>query len=215
MIREIEELFVYKVPIYKLVLNCFIQFFGDLELLERAEPEKGVERLNGVMVAALDCFRQNKDVRRHWVELHGPSFGVYKAKGLGPNFSEKCLIKTKKLAERMGGVAKYTYLINNFYAFREHTTVVSGSDLKAQIDKNCQIIVGLWRINIEAVEDYQLSNYLKGELRKHRKYYLPEELRAGIAGQLKSILEELMAREAVHGDFEEINDGVDRVYTGE
>ncbi|KAI5176646.1 hypothetical protein PAEPH01_2409, partial [Pancytospora epiphaga] len=172
IIKEIEELFVFKVPIYKLILNCFVEFFGDLELLDEPRIDGGVEKLNGRMADALDGFKRNKEVCRHWVELHGPSFGVYGGKEIGPNFSEKCLNKTKKLSEKHNGQVKYIYLINNLYVFREHTTSVFGGELKTQIRKNSQIITGLWRISIEGVEGYQLRSFLQKELDKHRKYYL-------------------------------------------
>ncbi|KAI5181916.1 hypothetical protein PAEPH01_2843, partial [Pancytospora epiphaga] len=67
---------------------------------------------------------------------------------------------------------------------------------------------------IEGVEGYQLRSFLQKELDKHRKYYLPEEIRNEISSQVKVILEEVMAREAVHGDFEEIREGIEMIYTG-
>lgn len=215
MIREIEDLFVFKTPIYKLILNCLIQFFGDLELLEKPNRKYHAEKLNRTMIEILDAFEENKNMKRSWVESYGPSFGVYKTKELGMNFGEKCLAKTQAMAEQFEGLEKYIYLINNYHAFRNHVTVFKETELKKEIEKNCKFIVELWKINTESTKGPKLHKYLMNELEAHRKYYLPEEQRLFVASQLKSIVEGLVARGEFQGQTKDIITGIDSVYSGD
>ncbi|KAI4293263.1 hypothetical protein PAPHI01_2537 [Pancytospora philotis] len=214
VIREIEELFVFRKPIRTLILNCFVQLFADIELVEAPEPRCGAERFCATMAEALAQFSKAENARKDWVEAHGPSFGVYKCSELGPNFSEKCLAKVLELSESLEGFEKYIYLINNLHAFREHTSRVGKRALREQIDKNCKIIAGLWRINLEGQKDYRVVKYLDRELGRHQQYRLPDECRRAIADELKSIIEGLMASKAVHGNIEEINEKLKNAYSG-
>lgn len=213
-IREIEDLFVFRDPICKLVLNCFIQFFGDLELLEHPRSDCTVEGLNAEMVGALQSFASNRAVRKRWVEAHGPSFGVYKPGDLGENFGGKCLIKTAELSRQLSGMERYIYLINNQQAFVGHVRTHEGRALETQIDKNCQILVGLWRIAIEGVEERKLNRFLRSELQKHARYRLPAEQRKVVADALKEMIEGLVASSDFVGNISDLIDGLGRVYAG-
>jgi hypothetical protein len=214
IVKELEDLFVFRPQINKLILNCLIQFFGDLELLEHPSATLGIEHPVQQMVQILDAFRDNKESKRSWVESFGPSFGVYTEKDLAPNFSAKCIAKIEELSEDLKGVPKYIYLINNYHAFREHLNSYDNQDLAALIEKNCQIIIGLWRINLESKSGSVLSRYLSNELEIHKAYYLPVEHREYIVNLLEQIVENLISRKALEGQSKDILEKIQHAYSG-
>lgn len=225
IIKEIESLFVFKKTILTLIQNCLIQFFTDLELLDSANSEFQAEDLCKTMACILDAFKKEKSVRNAWLEVYGPSLGVHK--DLSKNFAVKCLNKVHVLVDDIQGkynriygktvlsdIFKYIYLINNYYCFRDHLFIYKDKELKTSIDKYTEIIIGLWRINIENMGTNKLISRITADVIKHNEYMLPPQQQIYISEKLKEIIENLIATTGLHGNLKDLNSALNNIYKG-
>lgn len=215
IIREIESLFIFRSQINKLILNCLIQFFCDLELVNKPSAKHGIEEFNLIMTEILQAFDDNKECKHIWVEEFGPSMGVYRSKDLNSNFCNKCLIKTAKLSEGLDGIPKYVYLINNYYIFSPFIKEFDSKELKSLIEKNIQYIIGMWKINTSSLQGSKLKKFIFDEISVHKKYKLPENQRIALIDAVKNILESLISSGMLQGSSYELVNEVERLYSGD
>lgn len=193
-IKELEGLFVFKPQIDKLILNCFIQFFANLELLKTPNDSCRPEKICQTMSEILHAFSKATRVREIWVSTYGPSFGVYHADDLGTNFSNKCLMKIQKFAERMDGTARYIYLINNQHLFRKYSKGNGKMSMKELIHHNARFILGLWKIEMEKASSIsELNNFLENQISTQANYALPHSTSKKITEELGDMVNTMIA----------------------
>lgn len=214
LIKEIEDLFVYKDSINKLILNCMIEYLSELELLERPNRHCKIEKVSKLLIKILGSFEQNPREKEKWAEKYGPSFGVYNAAELDSNFGTKCLMKVDEVAEKLDGMEKQIYLANNYYAFRSRIEEYKGREMKEQIEKAYKMITGLWKIGIDAASRYNTGEYIRKECMRQSRYYLPEELRNRVQEELKSIVEGLIINRTINENPDVLREAIEQVYTG-
>ncbi|KAL6121929.1 hypothetical protein NUSPORA_01085 [Nucleospora cyclopteri] len=214
-IAEIEELFVFKEEIKKLILNCLIQFFADLELLESPRNDLKAEEICCSVIDILDAFNAHEKLKNEWVSSFGPSFGVYKPEELNSNISNKCLIKVSSLSLQLKDFDKFVYLINNKHIFVGYIDKFENMTIKKSINKDVQLIVGLWKIKLEAYKGLVLNRYLAKQLPLHQKYTLPNEERKAVQEALIQIVENMIARKVIEGQTKYLKDSIEKTYTDE
>ncbi|OQS54643.1 hypothetical protein EHP00_141 [Ecytonucleospora hepatopenaei] len=213
-IKEIEELFVFKQQIEKLVLNCLIQFFADLELLEHPRDDLCAENVCKIITKALDSFAKNQELKEDWSKKYGRSFGIYNVCDLNTNISTKCLNKIVNLSSQLKEFDKYVYLINNKACFRHYADNFDNLTFKKSINKDVQLIVGLWKIKLEAYKGLVLNRYLTSRLKAHAKYFLPEKERHKVQEAIKTIVESLIVRKMIEGQTNHLKEAIENTYTG-
>ncbi|KAI5150468.1 hypothetical protein ENBRE01_1512 [Enteropsectra breve] len=199
VVKELESLFVFKKQINKLILDCFIQFFADLERLSRPCPNLGTEDPLQTMVEVLQAMDSHKEVKKEWVEEKGRSFGVHRHKDLGSNFGQKCIQKAKRLSVGLKNEQKAIYMLNNCCVFRGILQDIDGKEIKAVVDKYAQILTGMWRVNLEPAKNTaEFNSLILSELKKTKKYKLPEDTRKVVVSQIASIVENIVMAKGFH-----------------
>ena len=214
IIKEIEELFIFKDQIQKLILNCLIQFSADVELLEKPNDNLIVEDVCKIITEALDEFDHYLEFKEEWVKKYGRSFGVYKVSDFNENISNKCLTKINTLSSELKEFDKYVYLINNKTSFKGYIKNFDNLPIEKSINKDVQLIVGLWKIKLEAYKGLVLNRYLTSRLKTHTKYSLPEKERHKIQDALKTIVEGFIVRKTIEGQTNHLKDAIEETYTG-
>lgn len=215
-IKEIETLFVFKPQIEKLIFNSFIQYFADLEHMDKPCKSLRAESATVSMAKILSTLDNAKQLKERWVASYGPSFGVYNVEDLNGNFSEKCLLKIQKLAKHLDNVPKSVYLINNYATLVNCTKTCGGRDIKQLINSNQRIIEGVWRIELDKIrKSPDLDAFLREQLTINSSYYLPKEQRLEICNELRKMVQNKIANSklpglspAIIGMFAEIYKGV-------
>lgn len=214
MVDELEHLFELKPEIMKLIFNCFIQFFGELDLLQEPNKEFQSEEIVNVLSETLKEFSLNKEAKRVWVSSFGTSFGVYQVEDLDENFCEKCLLKITELAEQLELKYHAIYTINNVHSLQKYFLRLSGLEVKQLIYKNCETIVGVFRIGLESKSPTEAYTYLSETLLADKKYYLPDEERNYVAKKLKTMIEDGASKKIIQGNPRTLLDLISEIYTG-
>lgn len=212
MVEEIEELFELKPEIMKIMFNCFIQFFGELDLLNSPRKDLTAEKLTKILSEILCQFRNNKEVKREWCSTYGSSFGVYRIEDVDSNFSEKCLLKITELGKLIDAKKSSIYMLNNIHYLREYFVRFSGLDTKQLVYKYCENIVGFLRIGLESQTQDSIQEYLKTEIVKMKRYFLPEEERKYVTDKMRTLVEDLVSRKVIQGNVEAILEDVSRCF---
>lgn len=213
-ITEIEELFVFKDQIKILISNCLAQYLADLELLESPRTDAKTEKMCLIMENILNAFEENKALKSEWAQGYGPSFGIYDAEKLDSNLSNKCLMKISILSTQLKDFEKYIYLINNKSCLRKYIKEFEKMPIKKSINKDVQLIIGLWKIRLEAYKGITLNRYLTGQLDVHAKYILPEHERTKVQEALKSVVESLIVRKTLEGHTTYLKEAIENTYMG-
>lgn len=209
---EIEKLFELKPEIIKLIFNCFIQFFGQLDLQDRPNTNLQAEKIVVLLSKILKKFSRNKEVKREWCERFGNSFGVHNVKDLNQNFCEKCLLKITGLAERVEDKLRPVYMINNIHTLKDYAITFSGLDIKQIVYKNCELLVGFLRLGLELKSPVEAYRYLVDELSKAKGMWLPEEERQYVTDKIKKLFEEAITNKSIHGNPQTVVDGISQAY---
>lgn len=212
MVEEIEELFELKPEIMKIMFNCFIQFFGELDLLNKPRKELTAEKLTRILSEILYQFRNHKEVKREWGSTYGSSFGVYRIDDIDSNFTEKCLLKITELSKLIDAKKSQIYMLNNIHSLKEYFVKFSGLETKQLVYKYCENVVGFLRIEIESQAPETVQDYLKSQIDKMKRYFLPEEDRRYINEKIKVLVEDLFARKIIQGNPEAILEEVSKCF---
>ena len=86
--------------------------------------------------------------------------------------------------------------------------------IKKSINKDVQLIIGLWKIRLEAYKGITLNRYLTGQLDVHAKYILPEHERTKVQEALKSVVESLIVRKTLEGHTTYLKEAIENTYMG-
>ena len=213
IVEEIEELFVFKPAILKLIFNCFIQLFGLLSIIDKPRQDCKAEKLAIELSKILHLFEDQKDLLNLWTSQFGSSFGVYNEKDLATNFSEKCILRIFELAESLEIIEKSVYLINNIHLFKDFVTKISGLEVKKQIYKYCEIILGFVRIDTESRSPTETYENLVLIMKKMCKMSVPDEERLYLKSKLRKIVEQNMLREGIDGNLHVLFDLLEKCFT--
>jgi len=202
LIKEIEDLFIFKDEILTLIFNCFIELFIKLDLLK--EPNRGLrsENIVNLFTSILDQFDNTKEVKRSWVDRYGSSFGVYSLEELNKNFVEKLYLKITKISEILEIEESSIYIINNISKFKRCVHKIDKREIKDIIYKNCETIVGIWKIAHSSLSGSTLYNSLMKSIEQSKKYYLPDEERLYISDKIKELVQSLIANNDLKGNKE-------------
>lgn len=214
MVEEIEELFVFKEEILTIMFNCSLHFLMETGL--QAAPNNGLreERMVALLVDILTQFDRHKEVKRAWVEKYGSSFGVHAPEELNSNLAGKMLQVIDRLSKSLDVEEKAIYTTNNIHRFKDLTTKIAGHDLKHLVYKNCETIVGMWKISLGDLERASLNTALIENLDRSRRYYLPEEERRYVVGKVRGMLQDLIARGKFDSNPQVILDKISVAYSG-
>lgn len=215
IVEEIESLFELKPELIKLMFNCFIQFFGELDLLEFPNKSLKSEKLTVLLANILNQFELCKDAKREWILSYGSSFGVYNADELNVNFCEKCLLKISELLKKLGTKAQSIYFINNINTLKPYFVKFGGMNIKELMYKNCEIIIGFLKVEIDSQSSpIDAYKYLLNELISAKQYFLPKEEREYVSLKLKQTVEDLISRKTLQGNPQPLLDAISEAYCG-
>lgn len=214
LVEEIEELFVFKEEILTIIFNCSLRFLMECGLQTVPNSELREEKTVALLVEILTQYNEHREVKRAWVEKYGSSFGVHTPEELNSNLIEKTFQVVSRLSEGLGIEEKAIYTINNIHVFKDLTAKISGYELKQVIYKNCETIVGIWRINLGDLKQASLNAALIESLDRSRRRYLPEEERTYVVDKVKGVLQDLIAREKFDSNPKVILDKILVAYSG-
>lgn len=212
MVEEIEYLFKLKPEIMKIVFNCFIRFFGNLDLLEEPSKTLRAEEITETLAEILKQFSLNRFAKKEWVQTFGGSFGIHNVSEINQNFCDKCLHKITKISEQLDPKLRPIYIINNLNALQEYINEFSGMEIKQMIYKNCEIITGFLIVELESKTPTESYNYLLTELQKAKNLWLPEEERNHVSEKIKKIIEDGISKKTIVGNPHELIDAMEMAY---
>lgn len=175
-IKEIDVLCDLKTNIMTEIHNCFVQFFIDLEYLDKPNSKYIAEKSGRSLKQTFDAFKVNEHVLKIWFKKYGKAFGVYEEKNLVDNFAEKYLRKIDNLANELEGIPKNVYLINNYYLFKNHMELHNKKPLKKIINSHLNNINGWFKVEIENEKNRDPVKYIKNTLKIYGGYQLPRKM---------------------------------------
>lgn len=211
-VSEIEDLFIFKSDILTLIFNCFVQFFADLDSINHSNSKFENEKICILLFKILNEFENHKEVKRAWVEKYGASFGVYNYENLNDNFVDKLFIQIFDLAEKMEIEQKSFYILNNISQFKTLANSINERKISEIIYKNCEIIVGLWTIELNTKNLNEIYSKVLNLIKKAKKFILPEEERIFVVTKIKKNFEYLSSDIESTDKIKEINKSLDNLY---
>lgn len=214
IVKEIEELFVFKEEILTIMFNCFIHLIMETGLQEVPNKELREEKSVATLVETLAQFDKHGEVKRAWVEKYGSSFGVHTPEDLNSNFARKAFQFTTRLSKGLDVEERAIYTVNNIHWFKDLTTKISGYELKQLIYKNCETIVGMWKINLSGLEQGSLNAALIENLDRSRRYYLPDEERTHVVGKIRGMFQDFVAKGMFCSNPQVILEKMSAAYSG-
>lgn len=191
LIDEIEDLFVFRNDILALIFNCFIQLYADVDSILSPNAKLQCESEIAMLYKILTEFETHQEVKRAWVERYGKSFGVEGVQSLNNNFIEKLSRKLFKISENIPIEQRCVYILNNISQFKDLTSIDKNLNITTIIYKNCETIVGLWNIELNA-KGSNLYSKILDLIKKSQDFKLHEENRIFIISKLETIVEELL-----------------------
>ncbi|EQB61696.1 ubiquitin-protein ligase [Vairimorpha apis BRL 01] len=182
-IKEIEELYVYKDQIYKLMCNIFLTFVDNIQKISKSNDFCDVEKISIDLKIAMDKMSEYSQISKIFIKNYGPFF---KTQTLNDFFLKMCSSLIKKLfeiSEDLPSLKKSIYLINNLYIFQYYN--VENIDVKKFIEENINNITNTFQNELKDRSSDRLSKFIDSNLSSLKSYYLSDEIKEKIVPKLK------------------------------
>lgn len=215
VIQEIEELFSLKDEILSLIFTCFIEFFAQLDLLREPNKNLRTETVVNLFATILKLFEKTMDAKRIWVDKYGSSFGVHSMDEMNSNFIKKIYLKIVALAKELDIESNSIYMINNIYKLDGLTDNIDGRAIKDILYKNCETIVGIWKINHGSLSGANLYVSLIKSIENSKKYFLPEKELKYVSEKIGKLIENLVVSNDLKGNKEKLLNEIQWIYRSE
>ncbi|KAF9765076.1 hypothetical protein NGRA_0007 [Nosema granulosis] len=213
-IKEVEELYVFKNEINKIVCNIFLAFVENLKTIQQPNKFCDIETIALNLKRSLDSLEDNKNVSRVFIKNYGPFFKAKTVDELAKSFSEMVLNKVISLSKQLDTIKRSIYLINNFYTLKCFVDDVDGLNIKEEIEKSSTMIIEVWKSELDSKSGRNFSNFVESNLESFKSYYLPEEVRREIVPKIKTIVWENILTKGYQGNENALNDSINDIFTG-
>ncbi|KAG5860304.1 hypothetical protein KMI_02g03970 [Encephalitozoon hellem] len=213
-IQVVEELFVFKDSIHKIMCNSILRYFEDLDMLMEPDKNQGTEKLCLKMKEALDAFYDHRDVSEVFASEYGRDFGLETAQDIFEKFSARTVEKILLLAETLRGISKSVYTINNVYVFRSYLKSIEGIPIEKMIEVNLEDILGVWKKEISRRKEEDITLFLDKNIESQGRYRLPKELGERLAGDIENAVEDALKNKKYTGDDESLRSNILKLYQG-
>lgn len=214
-VRIIEELFVFKDDINKIVCNCISGYFESLNMLMNPNECSDIEPLCLKLLNVLDAFYDHRNVAEVFATTYGSSFNVKTAKDIFVEFSSRTIEKILFLAESLKGIAKSVYIINNVYALQSYIEDVDGVPTDRIIDKNVENILSVWEKEIARRNEGDITEFLDRNIENQSKYLLPQKIRDELTDTIAGLIDKMLEGKRYTGDVEKLHTNIGRLYFAE
>lgn len=213
MVKEIEDLFPLKKEILTLIFNCFIDFFMNVDLLKQPNSDLNSEELVDILCETLKLFKENKTMKKLWVDEYGQSFGVRGVEEMNLNFINKTYYKLYELSKKLDIAEKSIYLVNNLDKFKPFVEKVDEKNLEELVLKNLDIIVGMWQIKLESLTESSFYENILKYIEESRQYSLPEHERSYISIKILGAIQNMAILNNIKADKKHLQDEIKKIYS--
>ncbi|EOB13347.1 hypothetical protein NBO_80gi002 [Nosema bombycis CQ1] len=213
-IKEVEELYVYKNEINKIVCNILLSFLEKTRILSRPNKFCDIETLVLNLKRALDSFEDNKNVTTVFLRNFGAFFKVETVDNLCRTLSETILKKVIELSDQFDQMKRSIYLVNNFYTLKNYIEDVNNQNINQGIEDNSEIIVNSWKDELSSKTGRRFTDFIDVNLHSFKSYYLPSEIRVNVVPKIKAIIWENILTKEYNGNENELNENINEIFTG-
>lgn len=211
-IKEIEELYVYKDQIYKLMCNIFLTFVDNIQKISKSNDFCDVEKISIDLKIAMDKMSEYSQISKIFINNYGPFF---KTQTLNDFFLKMCSSLIKKLfeiSEDLPSLKKSIYLINNLYIFQYYN--VENIDVKKFIEENINNITNTFQNELKDRSSDRLSKFIDSNLSSLKSYYLSDEIKEKIVPKLKKMIWEEIGKKGYEGNQNDLNERINCLFIG-
>lgn len=214
-IKEVEELYIFKGEINKLMCNIFLAFVENIKMIQYPNKFCDIETVTLNLKRALDSLEDNKNVSRVFIKNYGPFFKVNNIEEMCEYFSRMVLQKVIELSSNLDKIKRSIYLINNFFTLKCFVEEVDGLNLKETIDENVNLLVEVWKDELESKSGRRFTTFVETNLASFKSYYLPDEVRRVVVPKIKTIIWENILTKGFQGDENALNGTINEIFTGQ
>ncbi|CAD25858.1 hypothetical protein [Encephalitozoon cuniculi GB-M1] len=211
-IRVIEELFVFKDSIHKIICNSIFRYFEELDMIMEPDRHRNAEALCLKMVGALNAFYDHRGVSEAFVSEYGKDFSLETPQDIFEKFSLKTIEKILFLAETLKGISKSVYIINNVSIFQNYLKSIEGIPIEKMIEINLEDILGVWRKEISRRKEEDITLFLDKNIESQSRYHLPKELGERLAVSIRKLAEDALRERRYVGNIESLKSSISKLY---
>ncbi|KAL7344771.1 hypothetical protein P7C65_10s5g17420 [Encephalitozoon intestinalis] len=211
-IRVVEELFVFKDSIHKIMCNSILKYFEDLDMIMEPNKYCNTEELCMKMEKALEAFYDNKDVSKVFASEYGKDFELETVQDIFEKFSTKTMEKILFLAETLRGIPKSVYVVNNIYIFRNYLKSLEGIPIEKMIEINVEDILNVWKKEISKRTEEDITFFLDKNIENQSRYRLPTELGEKLAADIQNLVNDALKDKKYTGNTEKLKESISKLY---
>lgn len=211
-IRVVEELFVFKDSIHKIICNSVLRYFEDLDMIMEPNKHSSKEELCLKMKGALDAFYDHRNVSEAFVSEYGKDFGLETTQDIFEKFSARTVEKILFLAETLKGIPKSVYIINNIYIFRNYLKNIEGIPIEKMIEINLEDILEVWKKEISKRREEDITLFLDKNIESQGRYHLPKEPGEKLASDIEKIISNVLKNKKYKGDDGNLKNSISKLY---
>ncbi|AFN83943.1 hypothetical protein EROM_101280 [Encephalitozoon romaleae SJ-2008] len=211
-IGVVEELFVFKDSIHKIICNSILRYFEDLDMMMEPNKHCGTEELCLKMKRALDAFYDHRNVSEVFVSKYGKDFELEASQDIFEKFSAKTVEKILFLAETLKGIPKSMYIINNIYIFRNYLKNIEGIPIEKMIEINLEDVLGVWKKEISKRKEEDITLFLDKNIESQGRYHLPKGLGEKLASDVEKTVNDALKNKKYKGDYGDLKNSISKLY---
>lgn len=211
--RTVEELFVFKDDINKIICNCISGYFERLDMLMNPNKSSDIESLCLKIIGVLDAFYDHRDVAEVFAATYGSGFGVRTAEDIFAEFSGRTIEKILFLAESLRGISRSVYVINNVYAIQNYLGKVDGMSAHEVIERNTNSILDVWRTEISKRKEDDITEFLDVNIQNQSKYLLPSGVRDELVGNILKLIDEALSTKKYSNSIDDLHSSIEGLYS--
>lgn len=213
-IGVVEELFVFKDSIYKIVSNCISRYLEELDMLMEPDGQREAEGLCLKIVDVLDALYDHKSVAEVFVQAYGKDFGVRTVDEMVTKLGSVTGEKVLFLAETLKGIPKSMYIMNNMDLLRHHLRDVEGVSTERMIAVNLEDALGVWRAEIAKRKEEDITVFLDRNVESQSRYRLPSELQKKLSEGIWKLVDDALRQKRYTGSMDKLRNSIARLYSG-
>lgn len=212
-IDVIEELFVFKNEINKIIYNCMLGYFEELSVLESPCKCSDVEPLCIEIIDVLNAFYDHRDVAEAFASAYGSDLNVRTAEDMFVEFSSRTIERVLVVADSLRGIAKDVYVINNVYGFQNYLEETNGIPISEMISASVKNILEVWEKELYKRKEDDITDFLDKNIENQSKYLLPAEIRGALVGRISKLIADTLKNKKYTNGVEELHSSIAKLYS--
>lgn len=215
IVKDLEELFVFKKEINKIISNCLMAYFESLDDLNKPNKRFEAEKLVLTIKSILNSFNDYEGIAKCYLATYGAFFGIKNLEELNTSFSTRVLDKIFTLADSLSGIQRSVYVINNVDIIKTFLATYEDTGLEEIISLNAEKILSIWANESRKRNEKDVSEFIDANVEAQKTYTLPENVRYPLVQELKTIIGDLLVDKTYANDISELYRSIDSLFTAE